>query len=171
MKASIVRCDGELDLRGSKAIQMVKQPVSVNGVVRWKDVGLADQAKSEQRERKMVVLRHEIGDVLRDVRQRQGRTLREVSHSARVSLGYLSEVERGQKEASSELLSSICSALDVPLSIMLREVSDRVAVAEGVAVPDTVPQEFSQRYGRDLDRDLNAELTNELSTGLLSGAR
>ncbi|GAC1600223.1 MAG: hypothetical protein NVS3B6_10030 [Pseudarthrobacter sp.] len=150
---------------------MVKQPVSVNGVVRWKDVGLANQAKSEQKERKMVVLRHEIGDVLRDVRQRQGRTLREVSHSARVSLGYLSEVERGQKEASSELLSSICSALDVPLSLMLREVSDRVAVAEGVAVPDTVPQEFSQRYGRDLERDLNAELTDELSTGLLSGAR
>ena len=150
---------------------MVKQPVSVNGVVRWKDVGLADQAKSEQKERKMVVLRHEIGDVLRDVRQRQGRTLREVSHSARVSLGYLSEVERGQKEASSELLSSICSALDVPLSIMLREVSDRVAVAEGVAVPDTVPQEFAQRYGRDLDRELNSDLNEELAKGLLSGAR
>src|SRR6476659_4357830 len=131
---------GGLDSTRSKAIQMVKQPVSVNGVVRWKDVGLADQAKSEQKERKMVVLRHEIGDVLRDVRQRQGRTLREVSHSARVSLGYLSEVERGQKEASSELLSSICSALAVPLSSMLREVSDRVAVAEGVAVPDTVPR-------------------------------
>ena len=157
---------GGLDVRGSKAIQMVKQPVSVNGVVRWKDVGLADQAKSEQKERKMVVLRHEIGDVLRDVRQRQGRTLREVSHSARVSLGYLSEVERGQKEASSELLSSICSALDVPLSIMLREVSDRVAVAEGVAVPDTVPQEFAQRYGRDLDRELNTELNDELAKGL-----
>ena len=149
---------------------MVKQPVSVNGVVRWKDVGLADQAKSEQKERKMVVLRHEIGDVLRDVRQRQGRTLREVSHSARVSLGYLSEVERGQKEASSELLSSICSALDVPLSSMLREVSDRVAVAEGVAVPDTVPQEFAQRYGRDLDRELNSDLNDELAKGLLSGS-
>ncbi|MFK4639744.1 transcriptional regulator with XRE-family HTH domain [Paenarthrobacter histidinolovorans] len=146
------------------AIQMVKQPVSVNGVVRWKDVGLADQAQSEQKERKMVVLRHEIGDVLRDVRQRQGRTLREVSHSARVSLGYLSEVERGQKEASSELLSSICTALDVPLSHMLREVSDRVAVAEGVAVPDTVPQEFSQRYGRDLG------LTDDFPQGMLSGA-
>ena len=150
---------------------MVKQPVSVNGVVRWKDVGLADKAKSDQKGRKMVVLRHEIGDVLRDVRQRQGRTLREVSHSARVSLGYLSEVERGQKEASSELLSSICSALDVPLSLMLREVSDRVAVAEGVAVPDTVPQEFSQRYGRDLDRELNTDLNDELAKGLLSGAR
>ena len=83
----------------------------------------------------MVVLRHEIGDVLRDVRQRQGRTLREVSHSARVSLGYLSEVERGQKEASSELLSSICSALDVPLSLMLREVSDRLAEAELLQAP------------------------------------
>lgn len=150
---------------------MVKQPVSVNGVVRWKDVGLAEKAPSEQKERKMVVLRHEIGDVLRDVRQRQGRTLREVSHSARVSLGYLSEVERGQNEASSELLSSICSALDVPLSGMLREVSDRVAVAEGVAVPDTVPQEFAQRYGRDLDRELSAELNEDFTQGMLSGAR
>ena len=114
----------------------------------------------------MVVLRHEIGDVLRDVRQRQGRTLREVSHNARVSLGYLSEVERGQKEASSELLSSICSALEVPLSLMLREVSDRLAIAEGVAVPDTVPQEFAARYGRDL----NEELSDELNKGLMSSA-
>ena len=54
-----------------------------------------------------VVLRREIGEVLRGVRQHQGRTLREVSSQARVSLGYLSEVERGQKEASSELLASI----------------------------------------------------------------
>ena len=76
----------------------------------------------------MVVLRREIGDVLRNARQRQGRTLREVSSAARVSLGYLSEVERGQKEASSELLASICYALDTPLSIVLREVSDRIAV-------------------------------------------
>ena len=143
----------------SESIQMVKQPVSVNGVVRWRDVGLAGIAKPDQKERKMVVLRHEIGDVLRDVRQRQGRTLREVSHNARVSLGYLSEVERGQKEASSELLSSICGALDVPLSVMLREVSDRVAVAEGITIPDTVPQEFAQRYGRDINADFDAELS------------
>lgn len=137
---------------------MVKQPVSVNGVVRWRDVGLADDAKvAPGAHKKMVVLRHEIGDVLRDLRQRQGRTLREVSHNARVSLGYLSEVERGQKEASSELLSSICSALDVPLSLMLREVSDRLAVAEGVSIPDTVPQEFSARYGRTLDDEFSAE--------------
>ncbi|GAB4071792.1 hypothetical protein GCM10028777_41080 [Angustibacter speluncae] len=85
----------------------------------------------------MVVLRREIGDVLRGARQRQGRTLRQVSGRARVSLGYLSEVERGQKEASSELLASICGALDVPMSAVLREVTERVAVAEGLVVPDT----------------------------------
>ena len=97
----------------------------------------------------MVVLRREIGDVLRGARQRQGRTLREVSSAARVSLGYLSEVERGQKEASSELLGSICGALDVPLWLVLREVSDRVALAEGLAIPDTVPAdlEWSARRG------------------------
>ncbi|WP_304453989.1 helix-turn-helix domain-containing protein [Nocardiopsis sp. YSL2] len=78
----------------------------------------------------MVLLRHLLGDVLRRLRQRQGRTLREVSADARVSLGYLSEVERGQKEASSELLSSICGALGVPLSQVLREVSDQLALAE-----------------------------------------
>src|SRR5450432_3168133 len=78
----------------------------------------------------MVLLRHLLGDVLRRLRLRQGRTLREVSAAARVSLGYLSEVERGQKEASSELLSSICSALGTPLSQVLREVSDNFALAE-----------------------------------------
>jgi transcriptional regulator with XRE-family HTH domain len=78
----------------------------------------------------MVLLRHLLGDALRRLRLRQGRTLREVSASARVSLGYLSEVERGQKEASSELLGSICSALGTPLSQVLREVSDNFALAE-----------------------------------------
>ncbi|MGJ7440419.1 helix-turn-helix domain-containing protein [Aquipuribacter sp. MA13-6] len=81
----------------------------------------------------MVLLREEIGDVLRGARQRQGRTLRDVSSTARVSLGYLSEVERGQKEASSELLLSICEALDVPMSSVLRSVSDRVATTESLA--------------------------------------
>lgn len=95
----------------------------------------------------MVVLRREIGDVLRGARQRQGRTLREVSSAARVSLGYLSEIERGQKEASSELLGSICDALDVPMSLVLREVSDRVAVAEGLAIPDS-PAELERCVAR-----------------------
>jgi transcriptional regulator with XRE-family HTH domain len=78
----------------------------------------------------MVMLRHLLGDVLRRVRLRQGRTLREVSAAARVSLGYLSEVERGQKEASSELLAAICTALGTPLSQVFREVSDNFALAE-----------------------------------------
>jgi transcriptional regulator with XRE-family HTH domain len=78
----------------------------------------------------MVLLRHLLGDALRRLRLRQGRTLREVSASARVSLGYLSEVERGQKEASSELLAAICTALGTPLSQVLREVSDNFALAE-----------------------------------------
>jgi transcriptional regulator with XRE-family HTH domain len=78
----------------------------------------------------MVLLRRLVGDVLRRHRLRQARTLREVSAAARVSLGYLSEVERGRKEASSELLAAICAALDVSLADVLREVSDDLALAE-----------------------------------------
>ncbi len=82
-----------------------------------------------------VLMREELGDVLREYRQRQGRTLREVSSQARVSLGYLSEVERGQKEASSELLDSIAAALNVPLSHVLRLVADRMDIAQGRPTP------------------------------------
>ena len=71
----------------------------------------------------MTVLRQVVGDTLRSIRMRQQRTLREVSASARVSLGYLSEVERGQKEPSSELLAAICGALDVELSELFWQVS------------------------------------------------
>ncbi|QGV78153.1 helix-turn-helix domain-containing protein [Streptomyces ficellus] len=90
----------------------------------------------------MILLRRLLGDVLRRQRQRQGRTLREVSSSARVSLGYLSEVERGQKEASSELLSAICDALDVRMSELMREVSDELSLAElaeSAAASEPVP--------------------------------
>jgi len=90
-----------------------------------------------------VLLRSELGSVLRDSRQRQGRTLRDVSQTARVSLGYLSEVERGQKEASSELLASICEALDIPLCEALREVVERIALLEVGTIPDSVPADFA----------------------------
>jgi XRE family transcriptional regulator, stress-response regulator len=76
------------------------------------------------------LLREVIGDVLRRARTEQGRTLREVSDTARVSLGYLSEVERGRKEASSELLNAICGALDVPLSRVLSDAGDEMAREE-----------------------------------------
>lgn len=66
-----------------------------------------------------MLLRDALGDTLRDTRTKQNRTLREVSSLANVSLGYLSEVERGRKEASSELLAAICDALDVELSDLL----------------------------------------------------
>jgi len=71
----------------------------------------------------MTLLRTQLGNTLRGHRLRQRRTLRDVSGRARVSLGYLSEVERGQKEASSELLASICDALDLELADLLAEVS------------------------------------------------
>ena len=80
----------------------------------------------------MILLRSAVGQELRAARIAQGRTLRQVARDARVSLGYLSEVERGQKEASSELLSSICSALDISLSSLLREVSSSLATHEVV---------------------------------------
>ena len=86
------------------------------------------------------LLRTVLGEVLREHRQTQQRTLREVSTAARVSLGYLSEVERGQKEASSELLASICRALGVPLAIVLREVADVLTPASRVAPLPPVAQ-------------------------------
>ncbi|WP_306205619.1 helix-turn-helix domain-containing protein [Actinoplanes sp. RD1] len=80
----------------------------------------------------MVLLRRVIGDALRARRQGQHRTLREVSTAANVSLGYLSEIERGQKEASSELLAAICEALGARLSELLGEVSSTLQLAEGM---------------------------------------
>ena len=69
------------------------------------------------------LLRELLGEALREQRFAQCRTLREVSSDARVALGYLSEVERGQKEASSELISSICHALDLNQSALMLMVS------------------------------------------------
>jgi transcriptional regulator with XRE-family HTH domain len=80
----------------------------------------------------MAILREALGAVLRRQRLAQGRTLRDVAAAARVSLGYLSEVERGQKEASSELLAAICAALGVQLSVVLRELSDELALFEAM---------------------------------------
>ena len=78
----------------------------------------------------MVIFRRLLGDVLRSARMQRGMTLRELSAEARVSLGYISEIERGQKEASSELLASLCEAMDLPLSDVLRDVADAVAIEE-----------------------------------------
>jgi transcriptional regulator with XRE-family HTH domain len=114
----------------------------------------------------MVLLRHFLGDALRRLRLRQGRTLREVSAAARVSLGYLSEVERGQKEASSELLASICGALGAPLSQVLREVSDNFALAELQNEPVlTGAREPSHENAEAERRTTAAKLPSRAATG------
>jgi transcriptional regulator with XRE-family HTH domain len=120
----------------------------------------------------MVLLRHLLGDALRRLRLRQGRTLREVSASARVSLGYLSEVERGQKEASSELLAAICSALGTPLSQVFREVSDNFALAElqnepvlaGTREP-ALAQSADTGLGRPVQRAFHGSVPASLNLG------
>lgn len=101
----------------------------------------------------MILVRQEIGDVLRDFRQQQGQTLRQVASKASVALGYLSEVERGQKEVSSEILAAVTEALGVSMASVMRRVGDRLAVLEGIedAFPDVVPD------------DLVAEIEPELS--------
>jgi transcriptional regulator with XRE-family HTH domain len=78
------------------------------------------------------LMRDALGETLRAARVGEKLTLREVSARAMVSLGYLSEIERGQKEASSELLNAICGALDVPLADLLRRVSDRLEASASV---------------------------------------
>jgi transcriptional regulator with XRE-family HTH domain len=114
----------------------------------------------------MTLVRTEIGDVLRDFRLQKGQTLRQVAARASVALGYLSELERGQKEASSEILSAVAEALEVPLSVVLREVSDRIALVEGVLPEEfmaaserevsdlTVPIGFVQDFNEQLEKDL-----------------
>ncbi|MSV54244.1 MAG: helix-turn-helix domain-containing protein [Actinobacteria bacterium] len=80
----------------------------------------------------MILMRQVIGEELRRRRTEQSRTLRDVSRDAQVSLGYLSELERGQKEASSELLAAVCNALDTPLSVLLAGVSEEIAQREAI---------------------------------------
>ena len=96
----------------------------------YKPTAAAEPVVAEEEPREFS-LRGAIGHVLRELRTRDRRTLREVSEKAGVSLGYLSEVERGQKEASSELLSSIADALGVSTSRMLRMVADYLDSVEG----------------------------------------
>ena len=98
-----------------------------------------------------VLLREAIGDRLRHARTTQHRTLREVSRAARVSLGYLSEVERGRKEASSELLAAICEALALPLSDLLHLVATDVSAVDVRTVED-VPVPAASATERDSDR-------------------
>jgi len=81
-------------------------------------------------------LRVLVGAVLRRHRERQGRTLRDVAEAARVSVPYLSEVERGRKEASSEVLGAVCRALGLRLVDLVGDAHAALARAEGRVVLD-----------------------------------
>ncbi len=83
-----------------------------------------------------MLLRRLIGTALRQARLRQGRTLREVAHKARISMPYLSEVERGRKEVSSEILAAICAALGLPLLDLLDDVRGELGYLQA---PPPVP--------------------------------
>jgi XRE family transcriptional regulator, stress-response regulator len=87
----------------------------------------------------VVLFRTELGEVLREARQAQGRTLRDVAAASSVSLGYLSELERGTKEASSELLSAVCTGLGLTLSELLGLVQERVEHVETLTMPVALP--------------------------------
>ena len=114
----------------------------------------------------MVLLRRVIGDALRARRQGQHRTLREVSTAANVSLGYLSEIERGQKEASSELLAAICDALGARLSEVLSEVSDTFALAESMEGVLTPVEEAPVKRVSDGDVSVSVHQESPLKTTL-----
>lgn len=101
-----------------------------------------------------MLLRDALGDTLRDARNSQNRTLRDVSTAANVSLGYLSEVERGRKEASSELLASICEALDLNLSDVLVTVSDTIRTGRAPAVRPRASS--AEKVAANSDRRLSA---------------
>ncbi|WP_028851018.1 helix-turn-helix domain-containing protein [Thermocrispum municipale] len=111
-----------------------------------------------------VLLREAIGDRLRHARTNQRRTLREVSRSARVSLGYLSEVERGQKEASSELLAAICEALELPLSELLHKVAGDVAAMDAMELESSEASGQSDAKGEIVNSSGNMPLRTTISS-------
>ncbi|HEX4722232.1 MAG TPA: helix-turn-helix transcriptional regulator [Pseudonocardiaceae bacterium] len=120
-----------------------------------------------------VLLREAIGDRLRHARTTQHRTLREVSRAARVSLGYLSEVERGRKEASSELLAAICDALELPLADLLHLVATDVSAID-VHTVDDVKVPATTVPARPSDDEPSAAAMASLEAGLpgsLQGGR
>ncbi len=113
-----------------------------------------------------VLLREAIGDRLRHARTNQRRTLRDISRSARVSLGYLSEVERGQKEASSELLAAICEALELPLSELLQNVASDVAALDAVQLDRELSRAERPERSQVPPAKRPGEITNSVAAGM-----
>lgn len=119
----------------------------------------------------MTRLRELIGATLRRHRHAQHRTLREVADTAGISLTYLSEIERGRKEPSSEVLAALSDALGLVLSEILREVADTLAGLEAARAASPVgflparrrpaPQPAAERTARVVD--LHAQLLGRLT--------
>lgn len=115
----------------------MKVPVVIGGITRWKEV--PDAEVQNHKPARKPLLREAFGSVIREHRMGSGRTLRQVSREAQMALGYLSEVERGQKEASSEVIASLCKALDLPLVTLLVRVASMMQEYEKSSFPDTIP--------------------------------
>lgn len=81
-----------------------------------------------------MLLRYAIGSALRRIRLDRELTLRTVADTARISMPYLSEIERGRKEPSSEILEVICRALGMTLVDLLAEATDEAMSAVPVSV-------------------------------------
>lgn len=90
-----------------------------------------------------MIFRHALGEVLREERLSQRKTLRTISGTGRIALGYLSEVERGDKEVSSEILDGVATALGIPTYEIIMRASLLMA---GVAIPDTA-ETLLDEYG------------------------
>lgn len=119
----------------------MKIPVVIGGITRWREVPDPSEVVNQKPARKPL-LREAFGSVIRDVRVASGKNLRQVSADAQMALGYLSEVERGRKEASSEVLASLCKALDLPLIVLLAKAAAIMEEFEGTTVPDHIPADM-----------------------------
>ncbi|MHA7987096.1 helix-turn-helix domain-containing protein [Rathayibacter sp. CAU 1779] len=86
-----------------------------------------------------MLLRHAVGSAIRRLRQARGLTLREVSQASAISLPYLSEIERGRKEPSSEIIQTVCVVLGVTLRELMRETDVELVVAERAAARGMAP--------------------------------
>lgn len=122
------------------------------------------------------LLRRLVGAILRENRERQRRTLRDVAEDARVSIAYLSEVERGRKEASSEVLAAVCRALGLRLVDLVGTAHAQLALAEGRVVVDLTapaalePASASARHELATVTTLTARADATVPTGLLLAA-
>lgn len=93
----------------------------------------------------MTYYRDALGEVIRERRKELGYTLRKLSEQGIIALGYLSEVERGQKEVSSELLEGIAVGLKTDTSVLVIEAGLRLA---SWRIPDSVPTTLMEEVRR-----------------------